>query len=260
MSKTMDRWELAAALLSALIVGACGGGGGGTAAAPAAPAAKAEGAYGGTLSGSPTSTAFQLLVLENDEYWALYGDNAASVFLVEGFVQGTGASNNGSFASSNLRDFGYAPAVAGSVNATYNASTPSISGTIGVSSGSISFSGGAIAGSLYDYNAGANLSSIVGNWSLTDLAGAPTSLSIASNGAFTATSNGCSFSGTVTPRASGKNVFDVALMFGGSPCLLAGQSATGIALAVPLAGGSTQLLVAAHNTARTYGTAAFGTR
>ncbi len=256
MNKTMDRWKLAA-LLSLVLLGACGGGGDG---APAAQAKKAEGVYGGTLSGSPTSTAFQLLVLENDEYWAMYGDNAGGVFLVEGFVQGTGASSNGSFTSSNLRDFGYAPAVAGSVGATYNASTPSISGTISAPSGSIGFSGGAIAGSLYDYDAGANLSSIVGNWSLTDLAGAPTSLVIASNGAFTATSNGCSFSGTVTPRASGKNVFDVALTFGGSPCLLAGQSATGIALAYPLAGGSTQLLVAAHNAARTNGTAAVGTR
>ena len=69
MSKTMSRPKLAV-LLSLLVLGACGGSGEGTPAAPAAPAAKAEGVYGGTITGG-SSPAFQLLILENDEYWEM---------------------------------------------------------------------------------------------------------------------------------------------------------------------------------------------
>ncbi len=259
MSKTMSRPKLAV-LLSLLVLGACGGSGEGTPAAPAAPAAKAEGVYGGTITGG-SSPAFQLLILENDEYWAMYGVSAGNTFLVEGFVQGTGASNNGNFTSGDARDFGFAPATAGTVNATYDAGAHTISGTLGsATAGTASFSGGAIAGSLYNYDAGPALATVTGNWVLMDLAGASLSVAIAPSGSFTASSAGCSMSGTLTPRASGKNVFNLSLTFGGAPCLLPGQTATGIALAYPLANGSMQLLVAAHALSRTQGMAAFGTR
>ena len=52
-------------------------------------------------------------------------------------------------------------------------------------------------------------------------------------GAFTASSSlGCNFAGTVLPRPSGKNVFNVSLTFGPAPCALPGQAAAGIAVAI----------------------------
>ena len=245
-------------LCSVLAITGCGGeGDGGN--APFQPGTTAEGVYGGTLTGG-TSNAFNLLVLETGEYWALFGTQTASALIVAGFGQGMGASDNGTFTSTNFRDFSVVPAAAGRVDATYNRSTPSISGSVTVAGSSVGFSGGAIAGTLYNYDIPASIATISGTWSLTDLAGETVSLGIASTGAFTATSAGCVFTGSVTPRPSGKNVFNVALTFGSAPCVLAGQSATGIAVAYPLATGGTQLIVAAVDGARARGAAAVGVR
>lgn len=245
-------------LCSVLAIAGCGGDGDGGN-APFQPNTTAEGVYGGTLTGS-ANNAFNLLILETGEYWALFGSQTASVLRVAGFGQGTGASDNGTFTSTNFRDFSVVPAAPGRVDATYNRSTPSISGSVTVAGSSVGFSGGAIAGSLYNYDVPASLATISGTWSLTDLAGDTVTLGIASSGAFTATSAGCVFTGTVTPRPSGKNVFNVALTFGSDPCVLAGQSATGIAVAYPLAMGGTQLIIAAVDGARARGAAAVGVR
>ena len=231
---------------------------GGDAAPPVA--VTAEGVYGGALTGS-TSNVFNLLVLENGEYWALYGTRPASVFFVSGVVQGTGASSNGTFTSSNARDFGVVPALAGTVNATYNASAQTIAGNLVFAAGTTGFSGGPIAGSTYNYNTPAQLSAVSGTWALSSTSGNSIAMNIASSGAFTAVSaDGCSFSGTVTPRASGKNVFNLSMTFGAAPCALAGQTAAGIALTYPLATGGNQLLAAVVDGTRSFGSVAFGTR
>jgi hypothetical protein len=242
------------AIASVLV--ACGGGGDD---APSS-APTAEGVYGGTLTGS-TSSAFQLLVLENGEFWAMYGTRTPNFFGVAGFIQGSGTSNNGSFASSNTKDFGFSPALAGTTSATYNAGAKTITGTVASGSGSVGFTGGPIQGSLYNYDAPASLNTVSGPWSTTSLTGETVVINIAGGGSFTASSSGgCAFSGSVVPRASGKNVFSVALTFGAAPCVLPGQSASGIAVAYPLASGQTQLLVAVVNGGRTLGAAVFGTR
>jgi hypothetical protein len=124
----------------------------------------------------------------------------------------------------------------------------------------VRFDGGAIPGSLYNYNTPASVATIAGGWTLTSIDGSPVTLDVASNGAFTASSGGCSYTGTVAPRASGKNVFSVSMTFGAAPCALAGQTATGMAVAYPLSNGQTQLVVAAVDASRSYGAAAFGTR
>lgn len=238
----------------------CGGGGSDSTPTPPATTPSAEGVYGGTLTGS-TSKAFQMLVLENGDVWALYGTQTSTVFGVAGFIQGSGTSANGSFESTNTKDFGFIPAVAGTTSAKYDATAKTVSGTVANSAGAVSFSGGPIAGSLYNYNSPASLATVTGAWSLSALTGEQISLNVAASGAFTASSSlGCSFSGTIATRPSGKNVFNVAITFGASPCALAGQNATGIAVAYPLTNGQTQLLVAAVDGTRTYGTAAFGVK
>jgi hypothetical protein len=157
--------------------------------------------------------------------------------------------------------YGFTPSRAGTISATYDANAKTISGSVASTAGNVGFTGGPIAGSLYNYSAGASLSTIAGAWSLTELTGESLAVNVASNGSFTAASSGgCSFSGTMAPRASGKNVFNVSFTFGAAPCALAGQSATGMAVAYPITGGRTQLLVAAVEGTRQYGAAAFGTR
>ena len=64
----------------------------------------------------------------------------------------------------------------------------------------------------------------------------------------------------MTPRPGGKNVYNVTLTFGAAPCALAGQSGSGIAIASPITGGRTQLVVAAIDSTKQYGAVAFGTR
>lgn len=242
-----------------MTLAACGGGGGGDPVS-ASTGPSAEGVYGGNLTGG-SSSAFQLLILENGDFWAMYGVQTATSFGVAGFIQGTGQSNNGSFTSSNTKDFGHVPAISGNTSATYNATAKTISGTVSSTAGTVTFSGGPIAGSLYNYATAANISQIAGSWTTTSLTGEGVALSISSTGTFSAVSSlGCQFSGNVGPRASGKNVFDVSFTFGAAPCALAGQSATGIAVVYPLANGKNQLIVAAVDTTRTYGSAAFGVR
>lgn len=219
----------------------------------------AEGVYVGTLSGS-TSSAFQLLVLEDGSYWSMYGTSTASNFLVRGFVQGSGTATNGNFNSSNAKDFGFIPATAGSLAATYtNEST--INGSLTFAAGAVGFSGAAPVASTYVYANPAVVSTIAGSWSLATLNSETLTVNIGSTGAITGTSSlGCNFTGSATPRASGKNVFNLSLTFGAAPCALPSQTATGIALSYPLTTGKTQLIVAATDTTRSIGTAAFGTR
>src|SRR6186713_3412293 len=90
-------------LVAVAALAACGGGGDDVPAA-AAPAT-AEGVYGGTLTGS-SSNAFELVVLENGEFWTLYGTSTPAAFYVEGFIQGNGTSSNGAaFSSTSAKDY-----------------------------------------------------------------------------------------------------------------------------------------------------------
>lgn len=57
-----------------------------------------------------------------------------------------------------------------------------------------------------------------------------TPVTFSSNGTITAGNSFCTMAGTATPRASGKNVFDVRVTFTGSSCALpSGTSVTGMA-------------------------------
>lgn len=237
-----------------LLLAACGGGSDSGSAGP-----PAEGVYGGSLSGNTTASAFQMVVLEDGSYWALYGANSANVFVVSGFVQGLGSSNNGSF-SGDSRDFGFLPAAAGSVSAQYTA-TPTIVGAITTGTRVVNFNGGAIANSAYVYAKPALLTDITGSWSLKLSNGETLPITVSSTGAITGTSSGgCRITATAIPRPSGKNIFNVALTFGAAPCALPGQSANGIAITYPLSTGGDQLGVAVIDSARALGLVGFAKR
>jgi hypothetical protein len=120
----------------------------------------------------------------------------------------------------------------------------SVNGTITESGSPISFSGAALPTSSFNYNTAASVSAISANWNGTLLDGVTTSVSIASNGAVTGSSSGCSFTGTVTADSSGKNFYDVSLTFGASPCAFPNQTATGVAIYYLLSDGVTHQLLA----------------
>lgn len=245
------------AFITTILISACGGGGGSS-----PPSPSAEGVYGGALSGgTSSSSSFQALVLENDEFWVLYGTQSSTIFFVAGFIQGPGTSSNGTFTSSSLKDYGVIPPLTGTATATYSADAKTINGSANFSGRTVGFNGGPIAGSLYNYNSAATLSTISGAWPVTVNTGESANLSVGSTGTISLlSSRGCTGTGNATPRASGKNVFNVSLTFGPAPCALPGGTITGIAIAYPLSNGRTQIIAGGKNSAQTAGFMVFGTR
>lgn len=243
---------------------ACGGGGGGSSSGstPNSVDPALQGVYAGTLTGG-TSNAFQMIFLEDGSFWTLYGNQTPSLFYVSGFIQGSSSSGGGKFQSQNAKDFGFPTAVSGTVNATYVAGT-SISGTASNSNGSVSFTGAPPVSSTYNYNTAASVAYVQGAWNgVTLLSGESANINISNTGVIAGVSSGgCQFTGNIQPRPSGKNVFNVTLTLGASPCVSPGQSASGVAVSYPLVADPTtqQLIVLATDSARTRGTGAIGTR
>ena len=67
-------------------------------------------------------------------------------------------------------------------------------------------------------------------------------------------------SGSLTPRTSGKNVFNLAVTFGPAPCYLPNKNANGIAITYALTNGKSQFVAAVIDDTRTYGAAIVGSR
>lgn len=254
-----NKRSICASLLVVAVLAGCGGGGGDD--VPDAPQSKAEGAYQGSIVSGSGNQNFQLLILENDEFWGLYGTKYQDTFYVSGLLQGQGNSSNNKFTASGVKDFWVGgSSVAGSVNADYVAAS-TISGSFSTPEGSASFTGSGIPVADYDYNTPATLSSITGTWSLGAPDEATVDVNIATNGNVSGSSSGCSFTGTLRPRASGKNVFDMQLQFGAAPCALPGQTAQGVALLSNLPQSTQkQLIVVGVDAQKTAGLVFFGIR
>lgn len=249
-------------ILAAMLLALAGCGGGGDSdnagtAGPTPSSPKAEGVYAGTTS---TGYELSLLVLENDVAWGMYTWNYQGSDYLVGFVQGPGVSKNGSFSIADGRDYHFLNDITYKVTAsgTYVPGV-SIQGSVTDGSTSLSFTATTAAVIGYDYRQPATLSAVAGTWSGFYSAGWETgTVSVSATGAVSgATSSGCIYGGTVAPRASGKNVYDVSITFGPSPCALPGQSATGIAV---ITSGGKQLLVAATTASRAYGATFVGQR
>jgi hypothetical protein len=179
---------------------------------------------------------------------------------VVGFDQGSGRVDGSTFSGSFFEALHTGVTDTGNITATTVANT-SLNGSASYSNGTTStFNLAPPANNSYDYNAAANPANIQGNWLGSSLSGAATSIAVSSNGTMTGTSGGCSFTGTVTPRTSGKNVFDASMTFGALPCALPNQTATGMALAYATTNNQTQLLIGAVDSARTTGTMFFAHR
>ncbi|MEO8407974.1 MAG: hypothetical protein ABI476_06040 [Oxalobacteraceae bacterium] len=242
-----------AVLLSTLLAG-CGGG----SSSPAkVTVSDAQGVYEGTVS---NGREHRTLILENNQFFTIYGNTGNGGFGIAGFIQGNGKTNSGNFSSTDLKDFfADGTVVSGSLSASYIPKT-SFNGTLTEGTSTVTFTGAPLKSSSYNYDTAANPANIAGAWILADLQGSTVAVSISSSGALVGSTAGCAFNGTINPRASGKNVFDVALTFGAISCRLTGQTATGIAIEYPLANGKRQLIIAGTDKARANGTAFFGVR
>lgn len=201
------------------------------------------------------------LVLENGQFYTLYGSTSNGIFGVSGFLQGNGSSSNGSYSAGDVKDASASNPVLqpGTLSATYTAGS-SFNGTLTEGNTSVTLSGTALGAAIYNYSTAANLAAVAGTWNMTSLRGYPVTLNIAAAGTFTGTSSGCSLSGTIKPRSSGKNVLDVAITYGPSPCILAGQSLNGIAISYAIGNGQQQLAIAMLDQARVNSSAFVGIR
>lgn len=264
MVNTKPYFSVVTAMLAAFSAG-CGGDGnvaGGefisaTSTSSTATTAPAEGLYAGIAS---NGRYFNTLVLENNQYYILYGGLAGDSFSVAGLIMGTGQSSNGGFTSADMREFpNLGLPLLGTLSGSYTpgASFSAVATTRGTA---VTYAGTAFENTAYAYNTRARLTDIAGTWNMFTAAGIPASLNVSSTGAYTGISVGCEFSGTITPRPSGKNVFDVTLRFGPSPCALAGQTATGHAVSYLLGDGKRQLLVAGSDATRSVATVLAGIR
>ncbi len=107
----------------------------------------------------------------------------------------------------------------------------------------VSFTGTSLPLTSFNYSAAASVANISGSWTGTQLDGTSTSMTIdTSSGSIKGSTSGCSFSGTAAADSSNKNFFDVALTFGGAPCLLLNQKVSGVAVDSLLPDGVTRQL------------------
>lgn len=195
-----------------------------------APVAKntAEGAYFGHLGGATPNNTFNLVVLENGEFWGLYGNSSRNNFYISAFIKGQGTSNNGRFTSSKAGDFGFTPPLPVTVQASYVAKE-SIQAEVSTVAGKVRLIGAAAIPSVYNYDKPAKLEAIQGKWSTISLEYERGSLTIQPSGTFSGEGAGCTYNGTIVPRPSGKNIYNVKLKFG-SNCAMPGEQAEGIGI------------------------------
>jgi hypothetical protein len=223
----------------------CGGVTNSVSPGPVSTAGQAQGVYSGTAS---SGSSFDSIVLPNDKFYALYGTINGTVFVVNGMITGQGTSNSGTYTAS-VTDFNSTGAtLSGSVTASYVTGS-SLSGTVNENGTMLTFTGTSLPVSFFNFNTPASLSAITGMWTGTLLDGTAATITINADGTFSGSNLECLLSGTITPDSSNKNFFNVSLTFGGSPCLLANQTESGIAIDSLLPNGITRQLLAGVSSA-----------
>jgi hypothetical protein len=217
------RFAIATALGLATSLLACGGGGGGG--GDAAAPSSASAAAGFYLGSTNTNRTVNAVVLDDGGFYVLY--SRAGSGTIAGVVQGNGITSGTTLSSSDARDFnleglGVLPA---NVTATFSARS-SIAGTVAYAAGTTSFSGTFNARS----DAAPTLAAVAGVYSgrvSTSAGNEAATVTVAEGGAFTGVgTSGCRFTGTVTARA--RFAYNLTVVFGGAPCLFAGQTLSGI--------------------------------
>lgn len=244
------------ALAAALVLSACGGGGGGdvdgTTTTPTTTTASAEGFWVGTTA---KGTTVNLAILENGETWGLYGNSSSLTGAVYGITSTSGTSLSGSGYG-----FDFVTRTSGSGTYTGNVTTKDRI--------SMNVSDGTILTGTYDpsYEQPASVASVAGTytgWAVTgSIDPQATTVVVDVNGnissSFVSGSLTCTTSGTATPRASGKNIFNLQLTFTGNYCALGnGTVVNGVATYDSV---NRQLIAMGLNSAKSDGLIYVGTR
>lgn len=218
ISQTLVMSSLVMALL-----GGCGGGGdsGDTALTPSsASKSAAEGLWRGTTSDGLSITA---AVLENGELWALGSSSTGVVGFYHGDLYSSGNNLYGSGTTYGLISHRAIPSTFSGMAYPQN----SLNLTVGSTVFHASYA------SDYDQSP-APLTSMAGTYSgwVATVSGSydPSAvISISATGQIASGGTYCSVLGNITPRASGKNVYDVTITYNGTNCSVAGTTLTGMA-------------------------------
>jgi len=238
----MSKIKLPLVLSFLLALTACGGGGGGGG-GTSTPVANSDpqGFWGGTSSAGFDQAA---VILETGELYNIFSRGGIAYGIDYGTLTVSGTTFSGS-----LSEF-YIPTNQVFVGTTTGTFTPKsvIAGSVSFPAGTGTFSG--TYGTAYDTPA--TQAALTGNYVGNYYTGAPVTMAISSTGAVLGTSTNCSFSGTATPRPSGKNVYNVSLTFTGTQCAPGAGAASGIAV-LNIVGGTTYLYTAGLNTGKTNG-------
>lgn len=238
-------WILAVA--AGLALSACGGGEGGGIrsddffAAPMPKPVLAPNPDPATMSNNGTSAGIwtgkasngrtvNALVQADGSYWVLYS-TAADPNVIDGAVQGNATSKDGTFTSSNARDFNIAGGVIldASVSALY-VPRVSFNGDVTYASGNrTSFTGA--YNPIYDKTA--SLADLAGTYTGTAAVVAATettTLTISANGDVAGSSaSGCKFKGTAAAIPEGAT-FSLSITFGGGVCANGTDTIAGVGL------------------------------
>jgi hypothetical protein len=192
-----------------------------------APITTAEGMWAGPTN--VNGVIFVGPILENREAWMLLLSPSTGV--VPGFIRGTVNSASGALAGPGRGYFfGQTVAVPGTVTGSYS---PRVRISVDVD-------GVTLAGTYVStYDQVGNSQVIAGRWQISggNVFGASfdqsLTVEVGATGQFTGSSpSGCQVSGTILPRASGKNVYDFSIATSGAACPLGASTSTGIAFVV----------------------------
>lgn len=202
-------------------------------------------------------------MLEDGTLWAVSGPTTSAGMVIADIYKGT-LTTSGTAVSGTLRDWltSTGQSAAGTLTGSFVAGTSlDMTATASTGGGSSRVQLKSPATSTYNYGVAATLADLAGNWPGFFTGGDTGTIAVSTDGKYsTTTSAGCKFSGTMKPRASGKNVYDVTVAFGAAPCSLANGTATGNAIIGNLAGGKRQLAVMASTADNAAAAAFFGIR
>ena len=218
---------------------------------PQPTATSAEGRWTGR---TPTGRTVAGLVLEDGSYWLFYSAKDQPNILA-GLVQGSGTSHSGSFGSSNTRDFNVEGA--GIRAATMRGSyvpNKSFDGTIAYGTGDAeSFT------STYDGDAESapNLTQVAGTYAGLRPDHHTVTVTVDAAGTLSGHStDGCTFTGKLSPRTKG-NMFHTSMTLEGGACRQGTETLTGVAF---YDAATNRLYSAALNPARTTSYLFLGTK
>ena len=199
--------------LASLTLVGCGGGGGG------ADNADPQGYWTGQAS---TGTTVSAVILENGETWGIYTSSST----INGALYGN-TSTNGNNVTITGTDFNFL---------TNQASTGKLTGTIAAKS-TLSLSGSGTTVQLTyrsTYDTPATSTAVAGTWSFIGRSGSyllePGVITVDSTGKFTLNQINCITTGSIVPRSTGKNIYNVTLESSGGGCAVGQSSMSGVAV------------------------------